>query len=251
MTSPQASRGDRVAMAAERWLRNMTPGRRLRFLLAEQCLAAGVPPRPAVLDAGCEDGLLAVALARAHPDWRVVGCDLNLDAIVGASRLAADAGARNASFFCADLARPVAVDAFDVVLAMECLAEIPDDDAVLRTLAGALRPGGRLVVHVPEATWEPVLRGSRRQWSREVRHGYTRESIRAKVEAAGLEVVEIRGTTRALAHLAQEVRDRWVRNRSLKVRLAAFGPLVAAVRLERMGVTWGTPRALLVDARRR
>jgi len=60
-----------------------------------------------VLDAGCEEGPLTIALAKAHPDWSVVGVDLNLAALHEARRSALEAGVANAQFACVDLTRPL------------------------------------------------------------------------------------------------------------------------------------------------
>jgi SAM-dependent methyltransferase len=53
----------------------------------------------------------------------------------------------------ADLTRPVCEGGFDVVLAIECLVEIPEDEAALRVMTRALTPGGMLLTHVPERPW--------------------------------------------------------------------------------------------------
>jgi hypothetical protein len=86
-------------------------------------------------------------------------------------------------------------------------------------------------------------------WREEVRHGYTAEEIAQALRGAGLDPVEVRPTFRSLASAAQEIRDR-IKERGLLLRLAAFPLMAAAARLERRGLTWGRPNALLVTARR-
>lgn len=230
----------------------MAPARRLRLALAEDEVAArlGAHSRLRVLDAGCGDGLLSLAMAKRHPAWAVVGLDLRDDLLEGARRRAAARGLPNARFVAANLEQPLPERGRDAVTAVECLSEIPDDRQALRMMREALRPGGLLVVQVPERDWQPVLPGSPGTWREQVRQGYTAEQLGSYLEEAGFTEVEIRPTYRSLAAAAQEIRDR-IKERGLLVRLLAFPFLAAAVRLERAGLTWGPANALLASAKRR
>lgn len=228
----------------------MAPSRRLRLALADEVLSAEAAGKPLrVLDAGCGDGLLTLSLARRHGDWALLGVDRRADLLEGARERAVARGLGNVRFQPADLTRPLPEGGFGAVVALECLHEIPDDEAALRGMAGALAPGGLLALQVPERDWKPVLPGSTGIWREEVRHGYGREEIAADVRAAGLEPVELRPTYRSLAAAAQEIRDR-IKSAPLPLRLLAFPFLAAAVWLERHGLTWGRPSATLVLARR-
>jgi SAM-dependent methyltransferase len=155
----------------------------------------------------------------------------------------------NVDFVRADVTDDLGSEEFDVVLAIECLSEIPDDDAALGAMARALRPGGRFIAHVPRRDWMPVLPGSPRTWRLEVRHGYDAEELVAKLKRAGLAVTWIKPTARSTVLVGQEIADR-IKDASLRVRVAALPVTTGAVRLERWGLTWGPGRALLVDARR-
>jgi hypothetical protein len=117
-------------------------------------------------------------------------------------------------------------------------------------LAAALAPAGILVAHVPERSWTPILSGSPRVWREQVRQGYAADELVSRLKALGLEILEVVPTFRSTAALAQEVRDRLKRS-PLWLRAAVFPVLVAAVRLERFGLTGGRPRALLAVGRRR
>lgn len=228
----------------------MAPSRRLRLALADEVVSGEAGGRPLrVLDAGCGDGLLTLSLAQRHPSWSLLGVDLRADLLDGARERAAARSLGNVRFQPADLTKPLPEGDFDVVVSLEALEEIPDDAAALRSLGGALRPGGLLALQVPERDWRPVLPGSSRIWREEVRHGYSREEIAADVRAAGLDPFDLRPTYRSLAAVAQELRDR-IKDSSLALRLLAFPFLAAAVRLERLGLTWGKPSATLVLARR-
>lgn len=235
--------------ALEERLALMAPARRLRLAVADRVLVAYAAGRPIrVLDAGCGDGLLSLALAKRHPLWEVVGIDRREDLLAGARARAAGRGLDNVSFETADLLAPLPVSGFDAVAALECLSEIPDDEKALRMMSGALRAEGILVAQVPDREWKPVLAGSATTWREQVRQGYSFEGIAETMRRAGLEPSEVRGTYRTLVAAAQEVRDR-IKGSPLGVRLLAFPALAAAVRLEQRGITWGRPNAILAVAR--
>lgn len=236
--NPRAILEERLAL--------MAPARRLRLALAE----GEVVRRRAgdgelrVLDAGCGDGLLSLAMAKRHPRWSLAGIDLREDMLQGARKRAAARGLANVRFVAGDLEQPLPERDRDVVLAVECLSEIPDDRRALRMMRDALAPGGLIVVQVPERDWRPVLPGSPGTWREQVRQGYTAEQLEAALRESGFEDVQVRPAYRSLAAAAQEIRDR-IKDRGLLVRLLAFPFLAAAVRLERLGLSWGRPNALL------
>jgi SAM-dependent methyltransferase len=233
-----------------RQIREMPPARTLRFQLASDALERFGGARPLrILDAGCGEGLLTLALARRHPSWSVVGVDLSIDTLRAAGAEARRIGLKNVTFEHADLTADLGLEAYDAVAAMECLEEIPDDRAAIAAMAGALRRGGLLLADVPERDWAPVLPGSERTWRHEVRHGYSAGAITDLIEATGLTVTSVRATTRGTVRAAQELRDR-IRHRSLRAQALAYPMIVAAVPLERWGLTWGRARALFVVARR-
>jgi SAM-dependent methyltransferase len=234
----------------ERRLRHLPPARRLRFMLALRSLSSlgGAEPRR-VLDAGAGDGLLSLTIAERYPDWTVVAADLRDDALERGRADADRAGLGNVRFEPIDITRPIPDPGYDVVLAMECLEEIPDDEGATASFAAALRPDGLLLVHVPERDWRPVLSSSEETWRDEVRHGYTRDELVGLLERHGLRVVSVTPTTRGTVRLAQEVRDR-IKTGRLAVRALAYPPLTLALWLERIGVTWGPARALYAEARK-
>lgn len=240
----------RLAATIEERLVLMAPARRLRLALAEEVVQRNAGDAPIrVLDAGCGDGALSLSLAKRHRRWTLVGVDRREDLLETARARARARGLGNASFVQADLTTPLSDAGFGVVLAIECLSEIPDDRAALRTLADALLPGGLFVGHVPDSSWRAILPGSPSTWREQVRQGYTAREIADAVREAGLDDVEVMPTYRTTAAVAQEVRDR-IKHRRLSIRVAAFPAFVAAARLERWGVTGGRPNALLVVARR-
>lgn len=234
----------------ERRVRHLDAARRLRIDLAIEAIERFARGRAlTVLDAGCGEGLLVEALALRHPDWKLVGVDLELEQLETAKASVARKRLQNTRFEQADLINDIGDSAYDAVVALECLEEIPDDEVALTRMARALRPGGLFVGHVPEQGWEPVLPGGDRAWRLEVRHGYSPEELIAKCERAGLDAVTVTPTDRWLVWLAKDLGDR-LKTASLKKRILATPFLLSAVRLELWGITSGRPRALFVEARR-
>lgn len=241
---------ERLGAALDERLALMAPSRRLRLALASKVLSqqlGGSPSR--LLDVGCGDGLISLAIAGRHPHWQVVGVDLREDAL-GAARARAQArGLENVRFAAADATRPLPEGNFDAVLALECLLEIPDDRAALGSMSEALRPGGILVVQVPRHDWAPILPGSSSTWRDQVRQGYSPEQLTAALRECGLDPLEIQPTYHAVVMTAQEIRDR-IKDRRPAVRATAFPLMAAAVGLERWGLRPGRANALLGVARR-
>lgn len=238
-----------IAAALEERIALMAPSRRLRMSLAERAIERFAGDEPVrVLDAGCGDGLIALTLAKRHPDWSLVGMDLSDELLAGARERARNRGLANAGFRQADLTKTLPEEGFDAVMAIECLSEIPDDRAALAAIVAALRPGGLFVVQVPDRDWKPVLGGSSPVWRHEVRHGYSAAELSEMLTEAGVGEIDVSPTYRTTAAAAQEVRDR-IKDRSLALRVAAFPAMAAAARLERMGITGGPASAHFAVAR--
>ncbi len=242
LAKPAAILEERIAL--------MAPSRRLRLGLAQDATeryAGGRAIR--VLDAGCGDGLLALALAKSHPEWAVVGMDIDPSLLAGARARGQARALDNVKFVGADLTRTLPDGKFDVVLALECLTEIPDDRAALLAMAAALVPGGLFVAQVPSESWKPILPGSAGTWRKEVRHGYNQTELGRALGDAGFEAIEIEPTFHGATMVAQEIRDK-IKNSNLVIRALAFPFMVAAARLERLGLRLGHPNALLASTRR-
>jgi ubiquinone/menaquinone biosynthesis C-methylase UbiE len=241
---------EKLRAILEERLALMAPARRLRLKAADRALSRWAGERPIrLLDAGCGDGLMSLALAKRHPKWTIVGVDIRDDLLGGARKRAQARGLDNVSFEIGDLLEPLPLSRFDACSALECLSEIPDDEAALRTMWGALRPGGVVVAQVPDRDWKPVMPGSATTWREQVRQGYDGEGLTRVLRQAGFDSVTLESTYRSLAESAQEIRDR-IKGSGLAVRLIAFPPLAGAVVLEHHGITWGRPNAIFAMARR-
>src|SRR5262249_49419013 len=141
--SPELRLRAGAGAALERQVRLLAPARRLRFeLVAAELERYADGARLRVLDAGCGEGLFCVLIAARHPGWSVVGVGRAGDLLDQARSTAEGGGLTNAEFVEGDLTQDLGTAAYDAVVAIECLEEIPDDTAALRRMIAALRPAG-------------------------------------------------------------------------------------------------------------
>lgn len=102
---------------------------------------------PSIVDLGCGAGASTIALARAYPQARVRGIDLDEASIAEARRLASDSGvADRVTFEVADAARATVGEPADLVTIFEMLHDAGDPVGVLTNAATLLAEDGTLLV---------------------------------------------------------------------------------------------------------
>jgi SAM-dependent methyltransferase len=119
---------------------------RITDRLEEELVTAQVGPvhGRTVLDAGCGDAVLGVALAKSGAG--VTGLDRDAGMLAMARRRAVH-GEVALALVQGDVASlPFADNSFDVIVAVTVLCFVPDANGVLAEFARVLRPGGRLVI---------------------------------------------------------------------------------------------------------
>jgi 2-polyprenyl-6-hydroxyphenyl methylase/3-demethylubiquinone-9 3-methyltransferase len=198
---------------------------RLAYIRDEACRRFGRDPkgaRPldelAILDVGCGGGVLSEPLARLGA--RVTGLDPAPTNIAVAKRHAERSGI--AVDYRSDTVEEVAArgERFDVVLAMEVVEHVPDVPAFTKACAGAVKPGGMLVMATINRTlrafalaivgaeyvlgWLP--KGTH-QWEKFV----TPEELTRSIEGGGLTVSGLQGV------VYNPLRDQWALARDTAV----------------------------------
>jgi len=152
-----------------------------RNRLIVNLLARYFPTAQDFMEVGCGTGFVLSAIAKIKRWRRLVGTELHPAGLsIARHRL----GAR-AELAQMDARRIPAKSVFDVIGAFDVLEHIEDDAAVLTAMHSALRPGGGLLLAVPQ---HPSL------WSEidtRVLHvrRYRRGELEQKVQAAGFRVL--------------------------------------------------------------
>ena len=143
-----------------------------------------------ILDAGCGSGVFSFELAKRHPEADVVGVELEQSLVDRANEVARRSGLANVRFEQGDVTKLDQNEAFDLIVSVDNFEHVEDDIAAMRALCRALRPGGRLVTHVPgyERRWRLFGRRVNFDVPGHIRPGYRAEELVEKLEAAGFEV---------------------------------------------------------------
>lgn len=138
------------------------------------------PEPESFLEVGCGTGYVLSAIAKAYPEARLVGSEM----LSGGFQFAA-ARTPHAAFVQHDARHLPFKDEFDVCAAFDVIEHIDEDTAVLGELYRATRPGGLLIVTVPQHRW---------LWSVVDEHAlhrrrYSATELQEKVAAAGFEIL--------------------------------------------------------------
>lgn len=163
------------------------------------------PHAERLLEIGCGTGFVLTEIRNTFPSMRLVGTDVHADALrIARKRVAADLVQLDAQEI--DFR-----DEFDVVCAFDVLEHLDDDSEALRRLAEATRPGGGLLVTVPQYEW---LWSPADDYGRH-RRRYTKRAIDGKIESAGFTVLRSSAWVATLLPLValSRLRDRRSRHR--------------------------------------
>lgn len=154
------------------WFRN-----RNRIIL--WALREYVPRLDRYLEIGCGTGFVLSAVAMAYPHASLTGSE-----VFSAGLPYAYARVPRAELLQMDARNIPYADHFDVVGAFDVLEHIREDELVLQAIHRALRPGGDLVLTVPQHPW---LWSQQDELACHVRR-YTAEELVEKLERTGFQV---------------------------------------------------------------
>jgi len=224
---------------------------RARNALVTWSLAKYFPRMGSFLEIGCGTGFVLSGVAKAFPDARLVGSEVYSAGL----RFAAER-VPTASFVQMDARAIPYEDEFDVVAAFDVVEHIAEDEAVLANMRRAVKPGGGVLLTVPQ---HPSLWSASDEYAHHVRR-YTAAELHAKVKAAGLEI--LRSTSfvtlplpaMLLSRRANQDLSKFDPLAELTVAAPVNAALEAALRMEhiaiRAGVSLPVGGSRLVVARR-
>ena len=133
------------------------------------------------LEVGCGTGFVLSGIAESNPHISLSGSEIFL---AGLSQ--AIARVPQAKFMQMDARRVPFADEFDAIGAFDVLEHIEEDESVLFQLFRALKPGGVLLLAVPQHPW---LWSTSDEYACHVRR-YTGAEIEAKVQEAGFQLLK-------------------------------------------------------------
>jgi len=140
------------------------------------------PHAESFLEIGCGTGYVLTSIQGKFPRLHIWGSDIFSRGLSFAQRRLPDA-----ALFQMDARRIPFEEEFDVVGAFDVLEHINEDDVVLRQMLQAIKPGGGVILTVPQ---HPFLWSVVDERSFHKRR-YTRIELEKKVTEAGLRIVHV------------------------------------------------------------
>jgi SAM-dependent methyltransferase len=192
------------------------------------------PQARSILEVGCGTGGVTSALRQSFPEATIVAGDADPGGLVYARQRVP-----RAHFLQMDVCRLPLRGGFDVAGAFDVIEHLDDDAAALAALRDAVKPGGGVLITVPQ---HPSLWSASDDFACH-RRRYTRQELRGKIEAAGLRVVRM--TSFATIVLPLIAMSRWmprrdyVPERELRIGSAANAILSVLSALERHAIAAG------------
>lgn len=137
------------------------------------------PTAGSFLEVGCGTGFVLQAIGKEFPHFRLAGAEVFVNGLRFASKRLP-----SAELMQLDAARMPFREEFDVIGTFDVIEHIDDDEAVLRGLYDAVRPGGGVMLTVPQHQF---------LWSSADDHAhhkrrYRKDDLVRKVNRAGFEV---------------------------------------------------------------
>lgn len=140
------------------------------------------PKAESFFEIGCGTGFVLAAIKNSRPELNLCATDVFITALKFASRQAT-----STELFQMDVEKIPFAEEFDVIGAFDVLEHVEDDELVLKQISQAVKPGGGILITVPQ---HPFLWSQRDDMIKHKRR-YRATELRNKVEASGFEVMKM------------------------------------------------------------
>jgi SAM-dependent methyltransferase len=152
---------------------------RARNALIIWALKSFCPGFRSLLEVGCGTGYVLKGIESAFPAAKLCGSEISADGLAFAR-----ARVPGAEFIQMDARAIPFVDEFDAIGCFDVLEHMAEDNQALAQIQAALKPGGILVVTVPQhpRLWSPLDDSARHQ------RRYGRTELDGKIKAAGFDI---------------------------------------------------------------
>lgn len=153
---------------------------RQRNRLIIDLVASYFPTTETYLEVGCGTGYVLQGLSCANPNWQTLGAELYKEGLDFARRRLPETALLQIDARCMPFSESI-----DLIGSFDVLEHIDEDEGVLESMHRALKPGGGLLVSVPQHPW---LWSSVDVAAHHFRR-YRRGELEAKMKRAGFEVL--------------------------------------------------------------
>jgi SAM-dependent methyltransferase len=189
-----------------------------------------------VLDAGAGKGEYSFALAAMDPSISIMGFELDEEKVRRAQALADAQRLSRVRFKSGDLTHLQADGEYDLAVCIDVLQYIPDDVAALAAICRALKPGGKLILHVPNLVRAHLGVTDRMK----VWEGYSDHVMRERMERAGLDVLRLSNPIGLMGQWADDLCEAFIPYPLLRgLCIPIYIALLGLERLE--GSVWVSP----------
>lgn len=155
---------------------------RIRNRLIDWAVARHFPGARSFFEIGCGTGFVLSGLARSRPDLELYGSELFAEGLLFAARRLP-----RANLVQMDARRMALAESVDVIGAFDVLEHIREDERVLHEMYDAVRPGGGVVITVPQ---HEFLWSKQDEYAHHVRR-YSAGELRERLMAAGFSVARM------------------------------------------------------------
>lgn len=198
---------------------NLDVGQRIRKKHIFSTIKKLKPNGKTILDAGSGLGDYIFSLAQKYPQNQFIGIEIDSEKVNQCILKQHRLDPRNIEFIQGDLEESLPLNGFDIIYSVDVLEHIADDMKVLTNFYEALKPGGILLLHIPNINQKRYLEKFK-NWKQidHVRNGYGKEKIVDKLSRIGFSNIKTEFTCGWAGALAWEIQS--ILKTAFKHRLA-------------------------------